>query len=314
YASELLSILLQTSRPNRLKLGEIGGMDVLLMVIAQYKKKDPKEPDEIEMMENFFDCCCSCLLEPELKVKFLDGEGLELMLLLLKNKRMSRMRAMKVIDHALLGPSGKQNCAKLVDLLGLKTLFANFMKKGFKSYKKEYPEFSESKDEEHILSSILSLLKNATPDILPRLYAKFTEDSYEKVDRLIELYIQYTNKLNSFDEARELVKLSRQEDEEDEDEDEIYMDRLDNGLFLLQLVNLIILFLCGSEDEWDERGLVLNRIKILLEVNGGSLEFVTLVIQEFINNIGEISKEEVEEKERITRLLANFENQIARNA
>lgn len=35
---------------------------------------------------------------------------------------------MKVLDHAMSGPDGKDNCNKFVDILGLRTIFPLFMK------------------------------------------------------------------------------------------------------------------------------------------------------------------------------------------
>lgn len=35
-------------------------------------------------MENLFDALCSALAEPEIKKAFLDGEGVELMLIMMK--------------------------------------------------------------------------------------------------------------------------------------------------------------------------------------------------------------------------------------
>ncbi|CAB5194121.1 unnamed protein product [Rhizophagus irregularis] len=133
YCSELLAILLQNSRVNRLKLGELGGVDVLLQ---SYKRKDPKDADETEMMENYFDALCLVLEEPEIKQKFLEGEGVELMLIMMKEKMMSRMRSIKVLDHALSTPMGLRNCERFVEIFGLKTLFAAFMRKGLKNSKK----------------------------------------------------------------------------------------------------------------------------------------------------------------------------------
>ncbi len=52
--------------------------------IKSYKRKDPKDADETEMMENFFDVLCLALEEPENKQKFLEGEGVELMLIMMK--------------------------------------------------------------------------------------------------------------------------------------------------------------------------------------------------------------------------------------
>ncbi len=88
YASELLSILVQTSRGNRLSLLENGkmggGIDVLLQVVAGYKRKDPKEADEVGMMENVFNVLRSVVQEPEGKTAFVEGEGVELMIMMLK--------------------------------------------------------------------------------------------------------------------------------------------------------------------------------------------------------------------------------------
>ena len=41
---------------------------------------------------------------------------------------MSRNSALKVIDHALSGKEGIENCEKFVEILGLRTLFPLFMK------------------------------------------------------------------------------------------------------------------------------------------------------------------------------------------
>ncbi len=41
---------------------------------------------------------------------------------------MSRNGALKVLNHALSGEAGKDNCAKFVDILGLRTMFPLFMK------------------------------------------------------------------------------------------------------------------------------------------------------------------------------------------
>ena len=41
---------------------------------------------------------------------------------------MSRNGALKVLNHALSGEEGRENCAKFVDILGLRTIFPLFMK------------------------------------------------------------------------------------------------------------------------------------------------------------------------------------------
>lgn len=47
-------------------------------------KKDPADGEETEFMENTFDCLCSALAQPEVKRDFVEAEGVELMLIMMK--------------------------------------------------------------------------------------------------------------------------------------------------------------------------------------------------------------------------------------
>lgn len=47
-------------------------------------------------MENAFDALCSTLAEPEMKEAFMESEGVELMVICMKEKKLSRARAIKV--------------------------------------------------------------------------------------------------------------------------------------------------------------------------------------------------------------------------
>jgi beta-catenin-like protein 1 len=47
---------------------------------------------------------------------------------LYREKKLSRNGSLKVLDHAMSGPDGKENCNKFVDILGLRTIFPLFMK------------------------------------------------------------------------------------------------------------------------------------------------------------------------------------------
>lgn len=50
----------------------------------RYRRRDPKDSEETEYMENLFDALCSALSEPSVKRLFLDAEGVELMIILMK--------------------------------------------------------------------------------------------------------------------------------------------------------------------------------------------------------------------------------------
>lgn len=58
--------------------------NVLKPPVQQYRRRDPAEGDEAEFMENVFDTLCSALAEPEIKKLFLESEGVELMVILMK--------------------------------------------------------------------------------------------------------------------------------------------------------------------------------------------------------------------------------------
>ncbi|CAG8598044.1 17039_t:CDS:10 [Acaulospora morrowiae] len=293
YCSEILSILLQNSRVNRLKLGELGGIDVLLQVLNAYKRRNPKDADETEMMENLFDALCLALTEPEIKKKFLEGEGVELMLIMMKEKMMSRMRSIKVLDHALSTPDGTSCCERFVEIFGLKTLFSAFMRKGLKKLKKTYKNFSEAEEEEHIIGIIVSLLKNLPNESEHRLrlVGKFIESDYEKVDRLLEMREGYESRVSAVDMEIEKEKEALEDDGETIDEqitEEFYLRRLDAGLFTLQLVDLTIAWVCYEDPKIKEH------VEILLNRTGRSLANIKAVLEEYHNYMGDGGQDEVE--------------------
>nr|CAG4641582.1 EOG090X03ST [Eurycercus lamellatus] len=236
YCSEILSILLQGTPENRQVLGEIDGIDILLQQLAVFKRQDPKTSEEHEMMENLFDSVCSSLIHTPNRDKFLKGEGLQLMNLMLREKKMSRNGALKVLNHALSGEEGKDNCAKFVDILGLRTIFPLFMKTPKKQKRKG---MSAEECEEHVVSVIASMLKWCRGSQRSRLLIKFTENDHEKVDRLMELHFKYYDKVRLIDQEQQ------RRSSEEEDEDELYLKRLEGGLFTLQLVDYIMMEVCA---------------------------------------------------------------------
>ena len=132
YAAELLAIILQGTdigRDARIKFGQDHGIESCLKVLSAYRKRDPSGAEETEYMENIFDALCSALSEPENTKTFLEEEGTELMVIMMKDKMLARQRALKVLDHALAGDAGTEACERFVEVLGLKSLFSAFMNK-----------------------------------------------------------------------------------------------------------------------------------------------------------------------------------------
>jgi len=291
YASEILSILLQTEPENRKLFGELDAIDILLQQLAYYKRHDPGQSEEIEMMENLFDCLCSLLLETDNRDRFLRGEGLQLMNLMLREKKKSRAGALKVLSHALTGAEGTDNCVKFVDILGLRTLFPLFMKTPARNKR---AGVSSEEHEERTVSILASLLKNVTgvnnaSKQRERILVKFTENDHEKVDRLMELHDKYVAKVEAADNEIDDEIRTLEGTEAELGEDEIYMKRLDAGLFTLQLVDFIILDIscCGAST-------VKSRVMQTLNMKGGSSKVLRDVVREYASNLGPGSEEEQE--------------------
>merc|ERR1719412_2655600 len=298
YASEILSILLQNEPDNRRALVELTGvsspMDSMLQQLAFYKRHNPNTAEEQEMMENLFDCLCSLLLHVPNRDRFLKGEGLQLMNLMLREKKVSRNGALKVLNHALIGPEGKENCSKFIDILGLRTIFPLFMKTPKKSQRKGV---SAEEHEEHVISIIASLLKNCRGSQRQRLLAKFTENDHEKVERLMELHFKYLERVELAED-----KIEREGLDKIEDEEEIYLRRLSGGLFSLQLIDYIVVDSCSSG-----ASSIKQRVLKILNQRNASIKTIRNVIREYAGNVGELKDRETG-KLRSTRDDMDIEN------
>ncbi|GAA5910145.1 hypothetical protein JCM6882_006528 [Rhodosporidiobolus microsporus] len=297
YAAEMLALVL--SLPHevvegvneaRMRIGEEEGVDALLKVLSVYRKRDPASADETEFMENIFDSLCSCLSSPvpprvntstlrpvphPVKYAFLEGEGVELLVLMLKAKNLSRARAIKALDHALQGRAGEKLCEQFVEALGLKTLFAVFMGKSDGKKKKSGPTTTHE-DIEHLLSIISSLFSSLPSDSPSRirLIAKFVENDYEKIDRLNEVREELETRI-----AKEIPPALA----EALDEDELYLEKLDNGLFALQLADYVAAWVCMEDDG------ARDHLIMLLSRRDKSLRDVVAVLDEYRDNIGDLN-------------------------
>ncbi|CAD6887382.1 unnamed protein product [Tilletia laevis] len=285
YAAELLAMLLQGAdgEENRKRIGDAGAIDELLGVVSQFRKKDPVGGEETEFMENLFDALCSSLSVNANKHRFLEGEGVELMVIIMREKRVARLRAIKTLDFALSGPAGSKCCEAFVEALGLKPLFSVFMGKGFLK-KSEALSFT---DEEHVLGIVISLFNNLASDSEPRtrLLTKFVEAEYEKVDRLIEMRESAQTRLAN---AQAIMEREKRDMERagfaglDEDEESVFeMRRLESGLFTLQLVDFILAWICMEDDG------VGDHAKMLLDRRGKSLRDVVDVLIGYHESMGD---------------------------
>ncbi|PPQ72573.1 hypothetical protein CVT26_003704 [Gymnopilus dilepis] len=252
YAAELLSIFLQDNTDNKLEFGRNDGVEIVLKVLSQYRRRDPADADETEFMENLFDALCSALSESSIKQLFLDAEGPDLMILMMKEKMESKSRSIKVLDYAMSGAAGTALCQAFVDALGLKTLFNAFMGKSTKRQKNTV-DLPATEDVAHILGIISSLLTNLPSESASRIrvLAKFVEGDYEKIDKLLEIRDAAHKRLMKTDadiDNDRKVCSSGEEAITPDIEDGFYIRRLDGGLFTLQTVDYILAWLIMEDD------------------------------------------------------------------
>ncbi|KAG2784013.1 hypothetical protein JG687_00001099 [Phytophthora cactorum] len=259
YASEILSILLQSgaeprenfvawmgkdrpSEEKKEKNEKVDLMDDLLQALAPYRKKDPSSEEEEELVGNLVNALCSVLLVPEAQKQFRRLEGLELLLRFMKDrKRLVFGGALRAMDHALMGNA--RNCERLVEIGGLPSVFSVFMGRHGKykssSSSKASKANEKAKEEENAASLVASMCawmrEKAPADGYDRLHAKFVENDMEKVDRLVDLFAKYHERVE---------RSGQDEDEEEEDEDSRYLRRLDAGLFVLERIAFVVAHLC----------------------------------------------------------------------
>ncbi|KAK3733987.1 hypothetical protein QZH41_009843, partial [Actinostola sp. cb2023] len=246
YSSEIMSILIQNTEENRQLLGELNGIDTLLQCLSLYKRYDPATSDETEYMENLFNCLCSALMFHPNKDLFLKGEGLQLMILMLRKETQTQS---SFCSHQKLTKRLEQK--------------KNIMK--FKPFV------------EHALSVMASLFKNLSGSLRNRLVQKFVEGDHIKVDRLMELHFKYYKRVQDCDERidKEKQELIGEGEEIDEDmEDTFYLKRLDAGLFALQLVDCVMLEVCCSGVPS-----IKQHVLALLNQHGGSMKDIKSVMR-----------------------------------
>ncbi|GAA5882380.1 hypothetical protein JCM16303_004097 [Sporobolomyces ruberrimus] len=320
YAAEMMSLLLslpeelvgnqERVREGRMRLAkEDGWLERILKILSTYRKRDPASGDETEFLENLFDILCSCLSSPlpstsspststpslpppistphPVKTSFLENEGIELMLLLLKSThQIAKTRALKCLAHALSGlrKGNEELSERFVECLGLKTLFAIFMGKGNGKKKSSSTNTQlSSETTEHLVSILSSLFTSLPSDSQPRLrlLTKFIESSYSKLDRLSELREELETRIErlDFEEVGGDLEL---------DEEEKYLERLENGGMALQFCDYVAAWICMEDDG------ARDHYKMLLSRRSKSLKDLVGVLAEYRDNIN-VSQVEGEE-------------------
>ncbi|KAI5458866.1 Catenin-beta-like protein [Mariannaea sp. PMI_226] len=277
YSAEILAILVQSCTFNRGQLVRLDAIDQILQLLAPYRKRDPERgSDEEEYMENLFGCLTSLLDEDEGKAKFIEAEGVELCLIMLKEGKKSKWPALRLLDHAVSGASGTEMCQKVVEAGGLKTLFTQFMKN------LNRPMMAAMIT---IFAMMLQFLPANSAERI-RTLAKFVEKDYAKTLRLIQARQTYAQRLANIEKRRRRQQKDYSESEVEEEEAMWIFEKIDEGLFTLQQIDQVLAWLVAEDDG------AKKRIKELLAEHNTELGAIRDTLKEQLKELKKIDKQQ----------------------
>ena len=114
------------------------------------------------------------------------------------------------------------------------------MKKIRKKYGNDYVD-AECERTLSIIASVSKHNVSTNTDKYNRVVSKFVEDSFVKLDLLVESYVSYGKRVSKIE-----INENPQDSEEEQD---IYLEKLDHGLSSLENVAIIIAHLWATLDD-----------------------------------------------------------------
>jgi len=292
YATEILSMLVASSTHGSkfieqiLGAGHNNGLEILMRQAHFYKDVDPKDATESEIVQNVFNILCAVVRENgKARQKFMDLEGLQLMILMVRNKQQTRSLAVKVLANAmsLKGDPITHKMALLLvsKCLGLKCL-CPLLVRGLKTKKfKKHGEkaalnisLSRQANMENILTIFTALFQELPKDgeEKMRLVQKFLENRCEKINRLLELHQLYLSQVNGFDKV--LIANRRTVDENS------YLERLENGLFSLQMTDYLIVDIAANGND-----VIKDHLKKTIKMRNVKSPQIAAIVREYANEL-----------------------------
>lgn len=207
-------------------------------------------------------------------------------MIMLKEGKLSKPAALRLLDHAAGGQSGVGVCQKLVDAGGLKTMFTMFMKK------------HDALTTEHLVGIFASMLRWLPADSAERIrtLAKFVEKDYEKTEKLVKLRREWGARVGAVDAQIEEEKKGLSDGEKEDAADDWFSRRLDAGLFCLQTIDVILAWLIAED------GGAKKKIQELLADRDETFAMIKATIREQIDGIETDSEEGKDTREMLSTL------------
>merc|ERR1719240_640164 len=129
------------------------------------------------------------------------------MIRMMRERKFASCLAVRLVDHALSHCSA--NCQIFVEKRGLAVLFPILMRKGARPKARS----AVCDNDEHTISIVQSLCRYCTGTAVARILNKFTENNFEKLERLLEAHEEYSQAVKEADSARlkgEVQKIDRE--------------------------------------------------------------------------------------------------------
>ncbi|KAL9056449.1 MAG: hypothetical protein Q9162_002930 [Coniocarpon cinnabarinum] len=302
YAAELISIIASQVTPNtadsasaRTRLLNLNTVDIFLQLLAPYRKSDPsKSTDEEQFAEDAFDVL-DCLVDSaEGKSKFLEAEGTELCLIMMREGgKFSKSQSLRLLDHTMSGSSSSSIavCQRFVEIAGLKPLF------------KTFATIADKRDREgleHVLGLIASLLRCLPGDSSERIrtLAKFTQKNHQKLKKIVLLREEYLKRLEpvtrAIDEERQSIASPFEREEKEVD---WIARRLEAGLYTFQTLTVILSWLYAEDEE------AAKQIRGLLSDAAGGPQGLANTLSDQLVGIGAETEDEKNSRDMLQTLI-----------
>ena len=254
------------------------GMEILLQAIAIYRKTQPPSEEECDFLENVSLALASALtFSPDVNIdKFIDAQGIELVLRCLKEKVHAGGVALKLLDLR-----SRRACEYLVEAGGLKYLLPIFVGRGLpkpmpsitgKKARKEWLHMLETQAIEIMYALTRYLTPESPNDAMDRVLVKFVEDDCLKCNRLVELLLKYDQKARLAE-----YKFYRSTDEDDTEDVELAAlhAKLKGGADLFHRIGAIAAFCCMGSKKCHRQ--ILDQLTLQQSGIGGKIEYCMLL-------------------------------------
>jgi len=183
----------------------MNGIEILIQVIAPYRKKQPETDLDTELLENACIAMSSCIsFSVPNMTAFLDAQGVELIIRCVKERVHAGGCGLKLLDFFDEDQVYKQGAERVVTASGLKFLFPIFLGNRIPKpwstpttpkAKREWFHSIKTQTVRIFYALALQLDDSSPEDAKARFLAKFAGEDMKYCDRLVELLFEYDERV-----------------------------------------------------------------------------------------------------------------------